>query len=33
MTAEDKIKGALGNKEFRAFLTYLVFVVLFSVGK
>ena len=27
----DMAKGALGNKEFRAFLTYLVFVIFFSV--
>ena len=36
MTAEDSssgFKSALQNKEFRSFVTYLVFVVLFSVGK
>ena len=30
---DNKAISALKNKEFRGFLTYLVFVVLFSVGK
>ena len=28
---EDNMKAAFGNREFRPFLTYVVFVVLFSV--
>ena len=31
MGMEDNMKAAFGNREFRAFLTYVVFVVLFSV--
>ncbi|UPR03093.1 polycystin cation channel protein [Chloropicon primus] len=31
MSMEENVKGALRNKEFRAFITYVIFVILFSV--